>query len=194
MAVSDLIIAFQSELKKKPLLRLGLAGLIVIIAGFVYDTIQTYRVESYTAYSDKFRHTKELLQLSKENFWEKRQTETQTFLSTLEARLWPSQNEGLARANLQKELTQICEKSGVDKPKITLEQPRMARHMIGFKKFTAIIQAFSKAEAIEQLFINLQKQERAYMIQELELRLKPGGFFRMAVAVYMPEIAQKGNK
>ena len=110
MSLASSIQQFKIRLETNP--KLGVMLIVFIIALWVYglfeildwsDELEKERVDLQKKY--------DLAEdLSKETFWETRKNISQELLKTLEARLWPIQNEGPARASLEKEISQLAKK------------------------------------------------------------------------------------
>ncbi|MDP1725124.1 MAG: hypothetical protein Q8L85_10545 [Alphaproteobacteria bacterium] len=188
MSLASSIQQFKIRLETNP--KLGVMLIVFIIALWVYglfeildwsDELEKERVDLQKKY--------DLAEdLSKETFWETRKNISQELLKTLETRLWPIQNEGPARASLEKEISQLAEKAGMERIRVTVDpKPAIDKNAPNYKRFTATIMVTgAKLNAIELFLDALAHEERLFILQSFELRVKPFPTFKISLSVIMP--------
>lgn len=159
-----------------------LVELIDISDDFERDYVEAYK---------KLTQTEEL---AREDFWEERKKQSSALLERVEARLWPIQNEGLARATLQKELTELAEKAGLERIRIQIEKPVDQKGNKNFKRYRASLTSWFKPEALDIFLSAIVKDERQYLFDNFELRFKPFPYFKANLAVIMPQLNPKKGK
>lgn len=188
MSLASSIQQFKIRLETNP--KLGIMLIALVIALWVYgffeildwsDSLEKERIEAQKKYDVA-------QDLAKETFWEQRKLISQELLKTLEARLWPIENEGLVRANLAKELTQLTEKSGLERARVTIDpKPVIEKSAPNYKKFVATIVAPGvKLTSVEIFLDALAHEERLFILQSFELRVKPFPLFKITLSVIMP--------
>lgn len=189
MSLASSIQEFKIRLETNP--KLGVILIIFVIALWVYGLLEildwsnTLEQERITA-QKKYAIVQDL---AKEQFWEERKLISEELLKTLETRLWPmTSNEGLVRANLGKEIEQIAEKSELGRFKVTVEpKPVIDKNAPNYKKFTATLMATgAKLTNIEIFLDALAHEERLFIVQNLDLRIKPFLLFKITLSVIMP--------
>jgi hypothetical protein len=188
VSLASSIQQFKIRLETNP--KLGVMLITLVIALWVYglfeildwsDDLEKERIDAQKKY--------DIAQdLAKETFWEERKLISQELLKTLEARLWPIENEGLVRANLAKELTQLTEKSGLERARVTIDpKPVIEKNAPNYKKFVATITAPGvKLTSVEMFLDELAHEERLFILQSFELRVKPFPLFKITLSVIMP--------
>lgn len=156
--------------------------LVDIADEFEQDFITTYKQLTQTQ------------ALAREEFWGERKKQSAALLERMESRLWPIQNEGLARATLQKELTELAEKAGLERIRIQIEKPIDQKGNKDFKRYRASITSWFQPESLEIFLSALTKDERQYVFDNFELRFKPFPYFKANLSVIMPQLNPKGTK
>lgn len=190
MSLTSSIQQFKIRLETNP--KLGIILIVFIISIWVYglfelldwsNTLEQERIDA----QKKYNQTEAL---AREQFWEERKGISQELLKTLESRLWPIQNDGTARASLDKELSQIAEKAGLERFKVTTDpKPVIDKNAPNYKKFTSTIMATNNKPEIVEAFLDAlahAHEERLFIIQNFEMRMKPFPQLRVSISVIMP--------
>lgn len=196
MAISLGFQKFRARIEANPKLGIALILLVILVWGYGFLEIMDFSGELEQERMIAQKKLEQVEDLAKEQFWEERKLQSQELLKTLEGRLWPIQNEGLVRANLQNELNQLAEKSGLERMRIQVDQqPVIDKNAPNFKRFTANLTASGvKPEAVENFLDALSHEERHFILQNFELRVSRFPFFKVSLSVLMPIIEEKGKK
>lgn len=195
MAISLGFEQFKARLEANPKLGVALVVLMVALWGYGFLELMDFSdsLEQERIAAEK-KHTL-IRSLAREDFWEERKLQSQELLKSIESKLWPIQNEGLVRANLQSELSQLAEKSGLERMRVQVDaQPTIDKKAPNFKRFNASLTASSvKLEAVETFLDALSHEEHHYIIQNFELRSKPFPFFKLTLSILMPVPEERGK-
>lgn len=196
MAISSGFQDFRSKIEANPKLGIGLIFLILLVWVYGFLEIMDFSTDLEQERIIAQKKLNLVEDLAREQFWEERKLQSQELLKSLESKLWPIQNEGLVRANLQNELNQLAEKSGLERMRIQVDQnPVIDKNNPNFKRFTANLTATSvKPDAVENFLDALSHDEHHFILQTFELRVKPFPFMKVSLSVLMPSPENTAKK
>lgn len=195
MTLIEQLIQMREKITSNP--RLLISTLLVVLLVWMLiilelaDVAQDFENEYITTY----RQLTQTKALAREDFWGERKKQSAALLEKVEGRLWPLQNDGLARASLQKELTELAEKAGLERIRIQIEKPIDQKGNKDFKRYRASITSWFKPETLDVFLSAVVKDERQYVFDNFELRFKPFPYFKANLSVIMPQLTpKKGSK
>ena len=174
----------RAELRANRRAALGLLALGCLAAGYgllmLDDSIGNLR-QNYIEATHRFER---LVASGREKDWPARAAASAQMRQALEARLWKSDSEGMARADLQDWITGNAREAGLDKVQVRLEATRPKGLPANLRQVTATITALDTEKALIAFLDRIAREQRLLVVDHLLARSQPVASLEMRLVAY----------
>lgn len=168
-----LIARLQAELRTNRRSAIGsfvIFGLLALYGlSLLDDAVNTLR----TRYAEESHRLNILSMYAQESEWPQRAAASAKLRQSLEARLWKSENDGMARADIQDWMSGQAREAGLQRVQINLDSSKSENLPDKFRKITATLTAQYTESSLLAFLDRISRDSRFLIVDHLLVREKP---------------------
>lgn len=173
-----------AELKTNRRAAAGLLAIGCLAAGYgllgLDDAIGGLR----GSYADAARRLERQVESGRETEWLGRAAASGELRRSLEKRLWNSESEGMARADLQDWVTTNARAAGLEKVQVKIELVKPAGLPANFRQVTATINSLDTEVSLIAFLDRIKSEARLLVVDHLQVRTQPISTLEMKLVAY----------
>jgi hypothetical protein len=171
--VAAMIQPLVSQIRQNPRLGWALALVGVILWLYAILLVQDAVTAENRRLSQRRAEVTRLERLAADTEWPRRAQESDAMRAALEARLWPIETEGLARAEFQEYLIRTARTAGFGRPQVRAERTDTDSGQSGFRTLSATLSGDFTPEALQSFLGTVANEKRLIVIQSMRIQRNP---------------------
>lgn len=188
-----LLAAVKAEAEGNVRVYWGLWAIAAVIALYCVIVLAGFASRAETALAADKQRLVELRTTANDAVWLERQAQSDTVLTTLRARLWSAETEGIAAASFEDWLRSNAQVNGLGAPQIRIANTQAARvedlGLPGVRRLTAQMTTMLEPRGLNGFLTALGMSERLVVVDRLRVLPEPANRieFELSIYVQLPE-------
>jgi len=161
--------ALREELRQNPRLRFGLILIACILLGYGLLLLHDQQAELQAQYQQHANKLQKLQKLTQQTQWQARADLATNQRLQLEQHLWIAESPGLAQADFQSWLDKAIKKAKIKRTNLKVDEAVTLPGKPKLWKVSARLNAFFKADALEQLLLDIAQHPQWIIVDQLDI-------------------------
>jgi hypothetical protein len=178
------LLGFWAELQTNRRAAGGLLLIAALIAGYGLLSLDDATARLRSVGTREHLRLQHIVEIGQERDWPERVTSSAQLRQALEARLWASESEGVARADIQDWISSIGREVGLPMLDIRIELTKPTALPAGLRQINATITAQPVEEAVTAMLERIERAPHLVVVDRLNLKQQPAPFLEMVLVAY----------
>jgi hypothetical protein len=178
------LLGFWAELQTNRRAAGGLLLIAALIAGYGLLSLDDATARLRSVGTREHLRLQHIVEIGQERDWPERVTSSARLRQALEARLWASESEGVARADIQDWISSIGREVGLPMLDIRIELTKPTALPAGLRQINATITAQPVEEAVTAMLERIERAPHLVVVDRLNLKQQPAPFLEMVLVAY----------
>jgi hypothetical protein len=178
------VAGFWGELRTSRRAVFGLLLIAALVAGYGLLALHDATLASGIAYRRELTNLGRMKAIATERDWPARAEASGEARAAFEARLWPAESEGVARADLQAWIGTVGREIGLQNLDIRIELAKPKELPDDLRQITATITGRPDETALTRLLERIDRAPRLIVVDRLNVKEQPAPMLEMVLVGY----------
>jgi hypothetical protein len=184
LPLADSVAGFWGELRTNRRAVFGVLLIAALLAGYGLVVLHDAALASGVAYRSELANLERMKAIATERDWPARAEASGKARAAFEARLWPAESEGIARADLQAWIGTVGREIGLQNLDIRIELAKPKELPDDLRQITATITGRPDEAALTRLLERIDRAPRLVVVDRLNVKEQPAPMLEMVLVGY----------